>query len=223
LSQPGGRNRQRWAAAAGLAAFLLALGALSFVGWRWLGARGLSADSITPDEAVRFIRGFGPWAPIASILLMIVHSFVPLPAEVIALGNGLIFGPTLGIAVTWTGAMLGATLAYALARWLGQPFVRALLSEERWRQIETVPRQAAMLLLVRLIPVISFNLVNYAAGLVGVGWWRFLWTTALGILPLTILMVVIGHGMASGPWWLWLIVLVAGAALGVAWYRRRAR
>lgn len=221
MSQRSGRNRQRLAAAAALAALGLALGALSYAGWRWLAARGLSAGSFTPEEAARFIRGFGPWAPIAAMLLMVVHAFVPLPAEMVALGNGMIFGPVLGIAVTWGGAMLGAILSYALARWLGQPFVRALLPEKSWRRIETLPRQAAMLLLARLIPVISFNLVNYAAGLVGIGWWPFLWTTAVGILPLTILMVVIGHGMASGPWWLWLIVLGTSGALWLVWHRRR--
>jgi uncharacterized membrane protein YdjX (TVP38/TMEM64 family) len=221
VSERGRPNRQRLAAATAFAALVLALGALSYAGWRWLAASGLSAGSFTPEEAARLIRGFGSWAPIAAMLLMVVHSFVPLPAEVIALGNGMIFGPALGIAVTWSGAMLGAILSYALARWLGQPFVRALLPEKGWRRIETIPRQAAMLLLVRLIPVISFNLVNYAAGLAGIGWWPFLWTTAVGILPLTILMVVVGHSMAGGPWWLWLIVLVACAALWLAWHRRR--
>ena len=43
----------------------------------------------------------------------------------------------------------------------------------------------------RLVPVISFNLINYAAGILHVSWWRFLWTTSLGILPITVASVVL--------------------------------
>jgi uncharacterized membrane protein YdjX (TVP38/TMEM64 family) len=63
------------------------------------------------------------------------------------------------------------------------------------------------------VPVISFNLINYAAGLTAISWWTFTWATALGILPLTVLMVVMGDSLWSGEGglWLWLIV---GAVVG---------
>jgi uncharacterized membrane protein YdjX (TVP38/TMEM64 family) len=72
--------------------------------------------------------------------------------------------------------------------------------------------------------VISFNLINYAAGLTAISWWTFTWATGLGILPLTALMVLMGDGIWSGDSlvWLWLI----GAALlgwSVWWLVARRR
>jgi uncharacterized membrane protein YdjX (TVP38/TMEM64 family) len=69
------------------------------------------------------------------------------------------------------------------------------------------------LLVIRLMPVISFNLVNYAAGLLGVPWWRFLWTTALGILPIIVTMVVLGRELMAAPWWIWGAFALACLAL----------
>jgi uncharacterized membrane protein YdjX (TVP38/TMEM64 family) len=66
------------------------------------------------------------------------------------------------------------------------------------------------LLFSRFIPIIAFNLINYAAGLANVKWWTFLWTTALGILPLTIIMVVVGDQIHTIPQSLWVLLLFIG-------------
>jgi uncharacterized membrane protein YdjX (TVP38/TMEM64 family) len=69
---------------------------------------------------------------------MILHSFIPFPAEMLAMANGMLYGPLWGTVITWTGAMLGAYLAFGLARWLGRPFVLAMVGErhrvvvDRW-------------------------------------------------------------------------------------------
>jgi len=58
---------------------------------------------------------------------MIVHSFVPFPAEFVALANGMVYGPLWGTVITWVGAMLGASIAFWLARRLGRPFVERMV------------------------------------------------------------------------------------------------
>ena len=78
----------------------------------------------------------------------------------------------------------------------------------------------------RLVPVISFNLINYAAGVLGVGWWRFLWTTSLGILPITVASVALGNQLTGPTWDVWLASsgLLLALYLGWRWYgARRAR
>ena len=55
------------------------------------------------------------------------------------------------------------------------------------------------LLIGRLIPLIAFNLINYAAALTEISWWTFLWATGIGILPLTILLNVVGNQMLTVP------------------------
>lgn len=200
-------------AAAGLAVLLAAA---AVAGWLWLRARGVDLASMSTADVEAMVRSWGPWTWLGSIALMVLHSFVPLPAEIIALANGMLFGPWWGVVITWVGAMLGAILAYGLARALGRPAVRGLLPARHWAKLDAIPVRAGPLLVIRLMPVISFNLVNYAAGLLGVPWWRFLWTTALGILPIAVTMVVLGRELMAAPWWIWgAFALVCLALLGL--------
>jgi uncharacterized membrane protein YdjX (TVP38/TMEM64 family) len=176
----------------------------------------------------RTIESWGVWGVAGAILLMVLHSFVPFPAEIVAMANGMLYGPLWGTVITWTGAMLGAYLAFGLARWLGRPFVLAMVARRHHEGLDDwLARQGGgVLLLSRFVPVISFNLINYAAGLTAISWWTFTWATGLGILPLTFLMVLMGDGLWSGdvPAWLWLVLLaLVGWLLWWAFTRRRPR
>jgi uncharacterized membrane protein YdjX (TVP38/TMEM64 family) len=182
-------------------------------------ACGLAADAAWcrwwPHFSLKSIQDLvlsaGPWAVAASIGLMILHSFVPFPAEFITVTNGMVFGFAKGVAVTWIGAMAGAVLAFGLARSLGRPFVLKKLSENQEHRLEEWIDLLGTdtLLIGRFIPAISFNLMNYGAGLSPVSWWTFLWTTGLGILPLTILMVWAGERIDKIPLWAWALLLLA--------------
>jgi uncharacterized membrane protein YdjX (TVP38/TMEM64 family) len=199
---------------------LIALAAAIALLW-WLGARFAAygfTDSVQDVQAL--VASWGAWGVAASIALMVAHSFLPFPAEVVALADGMIYGPLWGSVITWVGAMLGASLAFALARSLGRPFVLRLLSEKRRLELERWSRRrgALALLVARLVPLIAFNLINYAAGLTHVSWWTFLWATGLGILPLTILLAVLGENVLDLPGWVW---LVAAALVLAAWLLRR--
>jgi uncharacterized membrane protein YdjX (TVP38/TMEM64 family) len=168
------------------------------------------------------IRSLGAWGVLASIALMIVHSFVPFPAEFVALANGMVYGPLWGTVITWVGAMLGASIAFWLARRLGRPFVERMVSRNDWRVLDdwAAVNGWQVVLISRFIPVIAFNLINYAAGLTGLSWWRFIWTTGVGILPLTTLMVVMGDNVESLGWESWLALLIGGVAL---WFLLRQK
>lgn len=158
---------------------------------------------------------------------MTLHTLVPFPSEVITITNGVVFGPWLGFAVSWIGAMLGAYLGYAIARFGGRPLVRRLLGAERAARLDRLVgvRGPLGLLTLRFIPVVSFNLVNYAAGLLSIGLWTFTWTTAVGMVPLTVAMVWLGRAVLQGGVVLvWtLAVLAAGTASGLVLRHRHAR
>jgi uncharacterized membrane protein YdjX (TVP38/TMEM64 family) len=204
------------------AALLLALVALLL--WGVLRASGIDLTALDERAAERLVASWGAWSAAASVMLMVAHSFVPLPAEIIPIANGMLFGPLLGIALTWLGAMLGAALSFALARWLGRPFVRLVLSEERAAAVARLSLRPGTLLLLRLVPLVSFNVVNYAAGLLGVPWWTFFWTTALGILPLTVALVLAGRAALRAPLWAWLLLALVLLLLWLALRRwRRAQ
>jgi len=128
------------------------------------------------------------------------------------------YGPLWGTVLTWTGAMLGAFAAFGLSRKLGRPFVETVVARRKWRTVdEWTARQGWQVMLVsRFTPVVAFNLINYAAGLTRVSWWTFTWTTGAGILPLTVLMVLLGDNFDSLPWWVWPIFFAVGLVLWIA-------
>ena len=177
------------------------------------GVVGFALDwgqALSIENLVDTFRSWGIWGVLASIGLMVVHSFVLFPAELLACANGMIYGAVWGTVITWTGAMLGAVVAFGLARRLGRPFVERMVAKRDWEVLDDWAARNGwrVALISRFIPVIAFNLINYAAGLIRLSWWRFIWTTGLGILPLTILMVVMGDNIESLGWESWLLLLI---------------
>ncbi len=158
------------------------------------------------------IAAWGPWGVVVSMGIMVLHSFVPFPAEFLAIANGMLFGPVLGTVITWSGAMLGALLAFGLSRLLGRPFVETMLARRHvaWLDSWSGEGAANWIFLARFVPVIAFNLVNYAAGLTRISWWTFIWTTALGIMPMTALMVTMGASIHRLDWRWWLVLMAGG-------------
>ena len=121
------------------------------------------------------ILSWGVWGVFGSICLMILHSFVPFPAEFVAFANGMTYGPLWGTAITWSGAMLGAWIAFGLARKFGRPFVERMVAKRHWHHLDDWAAKEGwqVVLVARFIPVIAFNLINYAAGLTRLTWWQF--------------------------------------------------
>ncbi|MEN8130455.1 MAG: TVP38/TMEM64 family protein [Pseudomonadota bacterium] len=174
-------------------------------------------SQISVDSIVQFVHSTGPWGVGVAIGLMIIHSFVPFPAELVAIANGMIYGPVWGMVITWIGAMIGAYLAFGLARLLGRPFVERLLTQNNRQMMDKwiSKHGGRTLLFSRFLPVIAFNLINYAAGLTKISGWTFTWATGMGILPVTFLMVIMGDQIESLPWQVWLALLVVGLLLWV--------
>jgi uncharacterized membrane protein YdjX (TVP38/TMEM64 family) len=169
----------------------------------------------SPARLSQLLADTPMWLPLLLIGLMILHTLVPVPAEILALAAGMALGPFWGTLVIWIGAMLGAYVGFFLARSLGQPVLRHLVSPPRLERLQQWLQQAdvGLLLAVRLLPVISFNLINFALGLSPIGWWRFTWTTGLGIVPVTVFVVVFGAHLDD---WRMLVLMTLAACL-VGW------
>ncbi|MEF9951273.1 MAG: TVP38/TMEM64 family protein [Clostridium sp.] len=152
-------------------------------------------------ELVRgYILGFGIWAPIVSFLLMILQSVVaPLPAFIITFANAAIFGWVYGAMLSWSSAMAGAALCFFIARMLGRDIVEKLTSKSAVKRADDFFKDYGTyaVLIARLLPFISFDIVSYAAGLTGMRFWRFFIATGIGQLPATIIYSYIG-GMLTG-------------------------
>lgn len=170
------------------------------------------------------VRELGPWAPLMAIGAMIIVSFLPLPAETVAVANGMAFGQMNGFFLTWIGAMIAAFLAFCLARWLGRPVVYRMIPKRaliRFQE-QAEQRSALFLLVVRMIPLVPYTVVNYGSGLSPVRLRTFLWTSAIGMSPPIFAFVSAGALMRDQPWvgWVTLGAMIAFFVLA-GWYSRR--
>lgn len=125
---------------------------------------------------------------VASLLFVGLYASAAVamvPGSLLTLAAGAMFGLWWGVSVVFVGAVLGASIAFGVARTIGRRFVaRRLEQDARVRAIsDAVARQGTIVvLLLRLSPVVPFNLLNYALGLTPVRFRDFLWGS-LGMLP----------------------------------------
>ncbi len=176
-----------------------------------------------PEKYRALIDQMGPWAPLVAVGAMVVVSFLPLPAETIAVANGAAFGRLEGFVLTWIGAMIAAALAFCLARLLGRPIVNRLLPQKTLARFEKQVNQrgAVFLLLVRMIPFVPYTVVNYGSGLSPVRFRTYLWTSAVGMAPPIFAFVSVGALMMEQAWIGWVTLLaVFGFFALFAYYTR---
>jgi len=175
-----------------------------------------------------YLRSFGSQAWIISSSLMIAQALAaPISAVPITLANALIFGVWGGVLISWSSAQVAALICFFLARSLGRPFVERLFSTHQIRRWDAFFERYGVLaiLVARLIPVVSFDLVSYAAGITRVRPLPFALATGLGQLPAAIVYSYAGAELASSPTHAVLTMLwfVGGTVLivGVIWLRMR--
>jgi uncharacterized membrane protein YdjX (TVP38/TMEM64 family) len=140
------------------------------------------------------IQGLGVGGPLLILALTIVHSFVFYPAEIVDAAAGFAFGFFPALALVMFGWLLSAMLCYAIGKSLARPLLERWFGRERFDRTEQMIERGGPTLLIalRLVPIIPFSLTCYAAGAARVPVFRFLWTTAVGYLPITAISVYFG-------------------------------
>ncbi len=207
---------------------LAVLGILGAVAATWL------LGTYAADPLLRFlsvIQTVGPTAPLLFILAYVVAVVALVPGSILTLAAGAMFGVVMGVVVVFIAATTGASLAFLIGRHVARSAVERRLSRDpRFASIDrAVGRQGMKIVfLLRLTPVVPFNLLNYALGVTRVSFRDYLVASA-GMLPATVLYVYTGHligelamiaagsTVAPGGWSLLLLVLglIATAALVV--------
>ena len=149
------------------------------------------------DQVIKLIRSWGVAAPLMSVLLMITQAIVaPIPAFLITAANGMAFGSFWGALISWIGALMGALTSFYIARLFKKVALRKIVRNQKTAEFimhAGEKRGFYVILLSRLLPFISFDIISYMAGLSGVSPWAFISGTALGMLPATIIYTFIGH------------------------------
>lgn len=147
-----------------------------------------------------FVASYGVYAALISFLLMIFQSIAaPLPAFLITFANANLFGWWKGAILSWSSAMAGAALCFYIAKILGRDVAEKLTSKAGLEQIDTFFERYGKntILICRLLPFVSFDIVSYAAGLTSMSFASFFIATGIGQLPATIVYSYVG-GMLTG-------------------------
>ena len=181
----------RWPAV--VLAVLIAI-ALAAVGWSWANdgvVRDVFGSELTPNEKLSAMRsyfeGFGPWAPIAYVLVRVVEVVVaPLPGAILYATGGLLFGGFLGGLLSLAGNTVGAGVACWMIRTLGGERLSRLVQTGSLARLQErlAHRAFWVVLLLRVNPLTSGDLVSYAAGLTRISVWQLMLATMLGMAPL---------------------------------------
>jgi uncharacterized membrane protein YdjX (TVP38/TMEM64 family) len=151
------------------------------------------------------LQSLGPWGQVLFVALYVLACVALLPASVLTLGAGAVYGIGLGFVLVSIASTLGATLAFLLGRGLLREWVR--------RKCASLPSLAAldaavardglkMVALLRLSPIIPFNLLNFALGLSPIRLRDYVLASWLGMMPGTLLYVYLGSlasTLGTGP------------------------
>lgn len=189
----------------------------------WLTGWGASVWEVFSDRqrVQRAIDGAGAAAPLVYLAFLVVQAVAaPLPAPAVAIAGGYTFGVVEGFLLTWLGCLIGGVISFGISRLFGRDFVAGSARGVRLdRYVEE--HGLALIFVLRLIPLVSFDAISYAAGLSGIRFFSFFAATALGMLPGTFAFVYLGGAPAGFGTW---AILAALAALAVVayLYQRRA-
>lgn len=135
--------------------------------------------------------------------LMILAVIIgPIPTLPITVAAGVVFGPWLGFVYATLSALVGSLLAFWIARYAAHDFVKRTIGGHVLRCSSCSDRTLFWLVFTaRLLPVVSFAAVSYGAGLTAMSQRSFLLATALGMTPVTALLVTAGSTFTLSPGW----------------------
>ena len=140
------------------------------------------------------VKDLGVAGPLLILGLALIHTVVFYPAEIVDAAAGFVYGFFPALALMMLGWLLSGLICFAVGRSVARPLLDRWFGTERFERIEAAIERggATLLLAVRLLPIVPFSLVSYAAGAARVPLWRFVWTTVVGYLPITALSVYFG-------------------------------
>jgi uncharacterized membrane protein YdjX (TVP38/TMEM64 family) len=166
----------------------------------------LQKNHVLSHRALRkeqqYVLSYGTLAPIVIISMMVISTAVPplpLPVPLVEIASGVIFGFWEGWIIVWLGQIISSFMAFAVVRYFNKRFLGKWLKNKRWNFYHTYLRQSGVkaILITRATLSSPFNIISFLAGLSSMPWKSFLWATALGVIPETVLYTFIGSELGE--------------------------
>jgi len=174
---------------------------------------GLFHLLVTADvnAVVDFIKSFGFLAVVIFVLLVILECVLaPIPPFVLYVAGGMIFGAFIGGILTLIGNVIGATIAFLIARKYGRGIVEKKINPVIWEQFDKFSQKYGgwALFLLRLNPFTTSDLFSYLAGLTKMKLRTLIISTSFGLIPLIYIQTYLGEFFIKDSPILWLIFLI---------------
>ena len=147
------------------------------------------------QNTLQWINGLGALGGIVFIAIYILATLAFLPAAILTLGAGVIFGVIWGSLYVFIGATLGAVAAFLVGRYVARGWVKQKISSyKKFANIDQAVSKEGLkiVFLIRLSPLFPFNLLNYALGVTSVSLKDY-FLASFGMIPGTIMYVYLGH------------------------------
>ncbi|KAL1548562.1 TVP38/TMEM64 family membrane protein-like protein [Salvia divinorum] len=178
-----------WASLMKVSLFLLLIGTILVACFT------LPIEKILKDFLVWIEQDLGPWGPLVLAVAYIPLTVLSVPASILTLGGGYLFGLPIGFFADSIGATLGAGAAYLLGRTIGRSFVISKLKDyPKFRAVAIAIERSGfkIVLLLRLVPLLPFNMMNYLLSVTPVPIAHYILATWLGMMPITFALVYVG-------------------------------
>lgn len=162
------------------------------------GIRYATGDLFSADRLNNWLENNKSWAWAVILILWQIQAVIaPLPAPLLIMTTAVIYADTplgilFAIIITWIGAMMGAIFCFGLSRHYGRDWVMRKGHLDKMSDLDGYLEEkgAYVIFLTRLIPILSFDLVSYAAGLTKLKWKDFILATGLGMLPTNVIFIL---------------------------------
>jgi uncharacterized membrane protein YdjX (TVP38/TMEM64 family) len=157
---------------------------------------------LSPTVLIDWLRDAGPLAPLLLIGSMACAVVIPpIPSLPLDLAAGAVFGPFYGALYAIIGAEIGAIGCFLLAHALGRDALSKLLKVDTvFCQMCTDHQLMGLMFFARLIPVFSFDVVSYGAGLTNISLKAFALSTLVGMAPPTFALTYLGSSVLGAQW-----------------------
>jgi uncharacterized membrane protein YdjX (TVP38/TMEM64 family) len=176
------------------------------------------------DDLQSWLLGLGAWGVVIFALILILATFLPMPDWPLPIVAGYVYGAWAFLLV-YVGIALPSAVAFLAARYLARDGIRAFLNRRpKYQAIDRAVTKEGwqVVMLLRLSPIIPFNVQNYALGATGIPFWQYLGATLVGIIPGIAIYVyfgIFGKGLGKGAsvldWVVFGVGVVATIALGI--------
>ena len=169
-----------------------------------------------PDEIEEAFTGLGIFGPLLFALAYVVLTVLLVPGAPLTIAAGALFGVVGGGIVVMVGATTGAGLAFLISR----RSTRGAVEQARGARLEALERRFGgqgfpAMLMLRLIPLVPFNALNYAAGATAISTRDYMLATLIGIAPGVFVFTALGAGLSDplSPLFIAAVLLLIGMSL----------